>query len=843
MENQQDQINRLTEKLELLRQVHSHFSEEIAGLKAEIEQLKKDNKINAPALKTSEKEAQSTVADIPKETADTVGKEISEKKYYRKRQNKILGGVCSGIAESTGMNLLLMRFLWVLFTLLFCIGAVVYLILWLSLPEKESKSPAFSDLPKVGLEKAEVLSRAGQDKTASDMEKYIGENIISKIGIAVLIIGVGIGAKYSIDNDLISPLIRILLGYLVGAGLLAVSFRLLRKYENFSAVLLSGAMAIFYFITYAAYAFYDLFPAYITFLMMVLFTVATVLAALRLNKQFIAHIGLVGAYAVPFLLSEGEGKALVLFSYMAIINGGILVVAFKKYWKPLYLVAFGLSWLIVISWGVGAYEAKEHFILALSFSTLFFLLFYATFLAYKILRKEVYNPLDIALVLANSFIFYGLGYGFLTSQVEGENYLGLFTLGNALLHLGVGFMVYRQKGIDKNIYFLISGMVLVFLTLSIPVELDGSWVTLLWLGEALVLFYIGKTKQVAIYEKLAYPLLLLSSISLLQDWVWAYGDTEELSLVFLNPTFLTSAIFCAVLGYMNLLYHNKKFPGAFAGDNGKWQLLSTGLASLLLLSLYASVALEINYYWERQFQASATGEFGIGGSYNYDLITFQSLWGMMYFLGYTAALILINSRWIKSKALGILGLSLAGLGLMYFLTVGLYDLSELRESYLGENYNEGFEAGIFHLLFRYPAFLLMTVVILVSYRYLRANYKKEVFTPALNLMLSITLLWVLSSELIHWLNLAGAGGIYKLWMTVFWGIYALALISLGIWKAQKQLRIAALVLFGITLIKLVFYDLANLNTLAKTGLFVLLGVLLLIISFLYNKFRGRLWEE
>ncbi|MBT8290297.1 MAG: DUF2339 domain-containing protein, partial [Muriicola sp.] len=49
--------------------------------------------------------------------------------------------------------------------------------------------------------------------------------------------------------------------------------------------------------------------------------------------------------------------------------------------------------------------------------------------------------------------------------------------------------------------------------------------------------------------------------------------------------------------------------------------------------------------------------------------------------------------------------------------------------------------------------------------------------------------------------------------------------------------------FSITLIKLVFYDLANLNTLAKTGLFVVLGVLLLIISFLYNKFRSRIWGE
>jgi len=528
---------------------------------------------------------------------------------------------------------------------------------------------------------------------------------------------------------------------------------------------------------------------------------------------------------------------------MAIINSGILVVAFKKYWKPLYLVAFGLSWIIFISWFNMSYDAGQHFVLAAAFCTLFFLLFYITFLAYKILKKEIYESLDIVLVLANSFIFYGLGYSLLISQAEGENYLGLFTLGNAILHLGVGFLVYRQKGIDRNIYYLISGLALVFLTLSIPVELDGSWVTLLWLGEALVLFFIGKTKQVAIYEKLAYPLLLLSAISLVQDWGWAYGNSEELFTAFLNPTFLTSVIFCAAVGYMNFLYHNHKFPGAYVADKGRWQIIAIGLGSLLLLSLYASVALEINYYWELRYQDSANGDSDYGRGYNYDLRTFQSLWGMIYFLGYTATLVFVNSRWIKSRMLGILGICLASLGLIYFLTVGLYDLSELRESYLGENFFEGYETGIFHLLIRYLVFIVVGAVFYVSHSYLKENFQKSTYTKAWDLILAISLLWVLSSELIHWLNLAGTDRIYKLWMTIFWGLYALLLIVAGIWKARKHLRIAALILFSITLIKLVFYDLANLNTLAKTGLFVLLGILLLIISFLYNKFKGRLWEE
>ena len=113
-------------------------------------------------------------------------------------------------------------------------------------------------------------------KSKSSLEKFIGENLINKIGIAITVIGVAIGAKYSIENELISPLTRIILGYLTGIGLLGVGIKLKKKYEGYSAVLVSGAIAILYFITYSAYAFYGLFPQLMAFALMVIFTVFTV---------------------------------------------------------------------------------------------------------------------------------------------------------------------------------------------------------------------------------------------------------------------------------------------------------------------------------------------------------------------------------------------------------------------------------------------------------------------------------------------------------------------------------------------------------------------------------------
>ena len=187
-------------------------------------------------------------------------------------------------------------------------------------------------------------------KPKTNLEKFIGENLVNKIGIIITIIGLAIGTKYSIENNLINPLTRIILGYLAGFILLGIGIKLKEKYQNYSAVLVSGAIANMYFITFSAYSFYNLIPQLLAFLLMVCFNSFTIIAAIHYNRQVIANIGLVGAYAIPFLLSEGSGNVLILFSYMTIINIGVLIIAVKKYWKSLYYSSFILSWLIFGFW-------------------------------------------------------------------------------------------------------------------------------------------------------------------------------------------------------------------------------------------------------------------------------------------------------------------------------------------------------------------------------------------------------------------------------------------------------------------------------------------------------------
>ena len=107
----------------------------------------------------------------------------------------------------------------------------------------------------------------------------------------------------------------------------------------------------------------------------------------------------------------------------------------------------------------------------------------------------------------------------------------------------------------------------------------------------------------------------------------------------------------------------------------------------------------------------------------------------------------------------------------------------------------------------------------------------------------ISILTIITSEILNWLNTAGASDANTLIITIVWGVYALIIIGLGIWKNRQHLRIGAFILFGITLLKLFFIDIAHFGTIAKTIVLVSLGVLLLVISFLYNKYKHLIVEE
>ncbi len=784
MPKSQEQINQLLEKLEILLQRQETFSREIHALKNEIHQL-------------SGTEVETQPVEEPKVEAVKMEPALPHN----------------------------------------------------PIPDLSQVEPAFSDQSTVET----TTTAPAPSAIKANLEKFIGENLINKIGIAITIIGVGIGARYAIENQLISPLTRIVMGYLVGLVLLGFALKLKSAYENFSSVLLSGAMAILYFITFAAYSFYDLIPQLLTFALMFVFTAFTVFAALQYNRQVIALIGLVGAYAVPFLLSDGSGQVAVLYSYMAIINGGILIIAILRYWKPVFYAAFTITWLIYASWYSFSYKTDGHFALALTFLSIFFAIFYTSSLVYKLRQSQKFAAGDIILMLSNAFIFYGFGYAILNTHDIGAQLLGLFTLVNAVIHFAVGVVIYRQKLGDRSLFYLVTGLVLLFITIAIPVQLDGNWVTMLWAGQAALLFWVGRSRQISVYEILSYPLIVLAFLSLAHDWEVGYSQYQpELLETKLTPLFniqfLTSLFVIAAFSIITYIHQKREAPVYFTTNKSLHQLVSVVIPSLLLLTIFISLRLEIANYFNQIFQdtfITVPTEENSHPSYfkNYDILKYQTIWLINYAFIFLIGLMLLNVYFIKDRVLGLASLAFSVLAMLVFLTQSLFEFSELRESYLNQSMAEYYTTGLINLTIRYISFIFPIILMVVVYKTIRQQFIDVNYKKYFDYVLHLSLLWILSSELIHWMDLAEFAKSYKLGLSILWGIYALFLIAMGISLKKKYLRISAIVLFSATLLKLFFYDISHLDTIAKTIVFVSLGVLLLIISFLYNKYRHIITDD
>ena len=695
------------------------------------------------------------------------------------------------------------------------------------------------------------LPTINRPKQPSDLEKIIGESWINKIGILIVIIGVAIGAKYSIENELISPLTRIILGYLVGIGLLGFGIKLKPKFEGYSAVLVSGSISIFYFITYFAYSFYNLIPQILAFAMMLIFTVFTVFAAIKYNRVVIAHIGLIGAYAVPFLLSSGSGRVDILFSYMLIINLGILFISIKRDWKTLHYSAFFFTWLIYGSWfadksfysSLQGYEA-----LGIGFATAFFLIFYGVSLFNNIISKEKLDKINIILILLNSFIYFGFGYGIFNSNTKLDTYLGLFTLFNAVIHFVVLFFIKSKKLADSTLFYSTLGMVFTFITIAIPIQLDGSWVTLLWIAQGTILFWIGKTKNIPIYEKISLPILGLSFFSLLEDWRF-YHYVNDLDVhAFWNINFLTGIL--AILGYGFVVYLSRKH--AETEENQKFSpfnaIKSFYLPALLILTAYLTFRNEIAYYFNYWLENSSLkgkeiSEIDEYSLYNYDINVFKNIYLIAYSLVFFGGIALLNFYKFKNKVLGISAIVIGLLTLLSAQTFGLEELGELRYAYINGGSNEYFDVNFNYILVRYLLWGTIGFTLWAIFKNAKSIIENAKFHIFLEMVIHISILNFLSNELVTWMDIAGYQDIFKLGLSILWSVYSLLLISLGIYKKKKYLRISALVLFGVTLAKLFLYDISNLSTISKTVVLIILGLLLLIISFLYNKFKDKIGDE
>ncbi|HEX3070873.1 MAG TPA: DUF2339 domain-containing protein [Thermoanaerobaculia bacterium] len=208
-------------------------------------------------------------------------------------------------------------------------------------------------------------------KKPFDWESLIGVKLFSWIAGIALVLAALFFLSYSVEHGWLSPPVRASLGLLTGVTLLLVcELRVARNYE-FTANAMDGAgIAILYATLFAIHALWHLLPATAVFALMLLVTAIAVLLSIRRDSVFIALLGLVGGFATPALLSTGENKPIALFSYLLLLNVGLMWVAIRRRW-PL-LTALSVIFTVIYEWGwIGKFLTGSQLPLAVAIFTVF----------------------------------------------------------------------------------------------------------------------------------------------------------------------------------------------------------------------------------------------------------------------------------------------------------------------------------------------------------------------------------------------------------------------------------------------------------------------------------------
>ncbi|MES1197821.1 MAG: DUF2339 domain-containing protein [Chitinophagaceae bacterium] len=328
-----------------------------------------------------------------------------------------------------------------------------------------------------------------KQESSTGVEGFIGLRLLHLIGIVVLVIGISIGVKYAVDKELISPLARILLAYAAGLLLYLLSEKLKKKFNLFSAILFSGAMASLYFTTYAAFVYYSLFPFGAAFTVMVVITIFTAYTAIQYDRQEIAILGMIGAYGIPFLISVNSERADLFFTYIIIINCGIAFLSYKKTWKGMVRLAMLLSWALLLGWAASRYETTMQ-LQAIIFMSIFYLLFSVASIGFAIFKKQALSFIELQHFLLNNILAFTAALLIFTNSTIDER--SIVVTGTASVVFAIQAILARSfLPKEKLLFNYLIAFAILSLVFYVGMKWDGVSVTMIWLAIAIVLFAAG----------------------------------------------------------------------------------------------------------------------------------------------------------------------------------------------------------------------------------------------------------------------------------------------------------------------------------------------------------------
>lgn len=650
------------------------------------------------------------------------------------------------------------------------------------------------------------------------MEYAIATTWLMRVGIVALVACAGYFLKWSLDNNLMGPTTRVALSILFGLSMLGGGIRLFQgRWNILGQGFVGGGLATLYFSMYALGPLYHLLDSMLLiFALMILVTLAAGVLSLYANSMLIAIFGIIGGFCTPILLSTGVPNFIGLFSYLLLLNLGILGIAQARQWRLLNYLGFVFTYAIYIG-SLGQYKTTD-FPVALIFLSLFFIAHSTLVFLHNLRRNIPASLLEIIHLVLNAGLYSWFAYS-LILEASGRPFPALMTLAIALyytLHV-VTFIQLKSK--DRRLLVALIALAGFYTTLTMPLALKQESLTLAWALQAFMFLWLGRRLDSAFLRQVAYGVYALTFLRL---------------ALFEFPHFNFSTTPPDMAAYWKILATRLwTFGGAIGSVTAAFflelrqttKLADTSTESLPDTPDVAPAALTHRIF----FWSAVAVVFLYLHSELYILFSFFIPWRPAMLTGLWCAmaagfLLLYRATPSTPFFAGLIFFVAGAIAKTLFIDMPAWELCE--HGYFNMPYSP------FVALMRWLDFAAVLALLGAGAALLYRQGPKTVI-PAIFGYTAIALLWLyLSTELfslLHWkLREFEAGGI-----SVLWTLFAFSFITGGIWKRIRAIRIVGLSLFAIVAIKVFMIDMAHMPTIYRVIALMIIGILLLLGSFAY----------
>jgi uncharacterized membrane protein len=440
---------------------------------------------------------------------------------------------------------------------------------------------------------AKPSARVAAPAPEIDLESRIGSHWLNRIGIAAVLIGVSYFLKYAFDNNWIGASGRVTIGLLAGIAVVLWSERFrTRGYLLFSYSLKAVGIGVMYLSLWAAFHVYALVPSGVAFVAMLAITASTAAMAITQNAEILAAFALTGGVVTPLLLSTGENRELQLFSYVALLDIATVVMVARKPWRRLLVLSYAGTLLLYIGWYAEFYT-RNQVNPTVTFATLFFVIFAVAPLLAQQPRAEsgAFASVPLFLAFVNAGVYF-LQVFAMFEEID-KHAMAWFALALAAAYIFLSRQArnhYPDKENVERLHYLHLALAIGFITIAIPIRLDGYWITVGWLMEAAVLIWLSDRIRSSFLSLFAVSALALGVFRLL------VFDNFNAQVLIFNARLGTYAVAIAVLAAT--AYFGKK-----RGDELGLRGAAVAVIAINLLALVA-MSLEISDYYSREMAAA-----------------------------------------------------------------------------------------------------------------------------------------------------------------------------------------------------------------------------------------------